>query len=82
MTDESDPRHKVARLFDQLAPQYDRGPVPWFGPIAERLVALVAPTPGESVLDVGCGRGAVTFRLDEAVAPRTGASPRSTSHPS
>lgn len=40
-----------------------------FQPIAERLVAELAPQPGERALDVGCGRGAVLLRLARAVGP-------------
>ncbi|WP_404388524.1 class I SAM-dependent methyltransferase [Humibacillus xanthopallidus] len=60
-------RAGVADLFDQLAPLYDQSGVPWFGPIAQRLVALVGPQPGEHALDIGAGRGAATFPLREAV---------------
>lgn len=59
----------VAQMFDGLAPDYDQSGVPWFGPIAERLVALLEPQPGDEALDVGAGRGAVTFALARAVAP-------------
>ena len=69
MTEAQQRRAGVAALFDQLAPVYDQGEVPWFGPIARRLVALVAPQAGERALDVGAGRGAVTFALREAVGP-------------
>ena len=69
MTETQQRRAGVAALFDQLAPVYDQGGVPWFGPIAERLVALVAPQPGDHALDIGAGRGAVTFALREAVGP-------------
>lgn len=69
MTEAQQRRAGVAALFDQLAPGYDQGGVPWFGPIAERLVTLLAPQPGEHALDIGAGRGAVTFRLREAVGP-------------
>lgn len=54
-------------LFDQLAPGYDQGEVAWFGPIARRLVELLAPAPGERALDIGAGRGAATFPLCAAV---------------
>jgi SAM-dependent methyltransferase len=40
-----------------------------FGPIAERLLDLVAPRPGERALDLACGTGAVTRRLVERTAP-------------
>jgi O-methyltransferase/aklanonic acid methyltransferase len=62
-------RAAVALLFDQLAPGYDRGGVPWFGPIGARLVELTAPRPGGRALDVGAGRGAATFPLVDAVGP-------------
>lgn len=62
----------VAQLFDQLASSYDQSGVAFFGPIAERLVELVAPRPGEQVVDLGCGRGAVTTRVARAVGPHGG----------
>ena len=58
---------QVARLFDELSPTYDQVGVDFFVPMARRLVALLAPRPGESAVDLGCGRGAVTFALAEAV---------------
>ncbi len=69
MDDSSGRRTAVAGLFDQLAPGYDQGPVPWFRPIAARLVDLVAPAAGESALDIGAGRGAATFPLCDRVGP-------------
>lgn len=62
-------RQRVAAVFDRAAATYDGVGVPWFRPIAERLVAELAPAPGERVLDVGCGRGAALFPLAEAVGP-------------
>ena len=59
----------VAQLFDQLTPFYDQSDVAFFGPIAERLVTLMEPRPGEHAVDLGCGRGAVTTRLARAVGP-------------
>lgn len=70
MTTPAQARARVAGVFDQLAPVYDQGPVPWFKPIAARLVELVRPRPGEHALDIGAGRGAVTFALVDAVKPR------------
>lgn len=64
-----DASERVARLFDELAPVYDQTGVTFFGPIAARLVELLDVREGSRALDVGCGRGAVTFRLAEAVGP-------------
>ncbi|MGN6129345.1 MAG: class I SAM-dependent methyltransferase, partial [Nocardioidaceae bacterium] len=58
---------RVVRLFDDLAADYDRSGVDFFMPIARRLVELLEVRPGERALDLGCGRGAVTFPLAAAV---------------
>jgi ubiquinone/menaquinone biosynthesis C-methylase UbiE len=62
----------VAAVFDAVADVYDQVGVAWFTPIARALVVQVAPQPGDRALDIGCGRGAATRVLAEAVAP-TGA---------
>jgi ubiquinone/menaquinone biosynthesis C-methylase UbiE len=67
MTDEK--REQVRDLFDGVAGTYDAVGVEFFKPIAQRLVAELAPRPGEGALDVGCGRGAVLFPLAAAVGP-------------
>ena len=60
---------QVADVFDRAAETYDAVGVPWFTPIAQRLVAELHPAPGERALDIGCGRGAALFPLAEAVGP-------------
>jgi ubiquinone/menaquinone biosynthesis C-methylase UbiE len=60
---------RVAGMFDELADSYDAVGVEFFGPIAEGLVLELAPRPGERALDMGCGRGAVLFRVAAAVGP-------------
>lgn len=62
-------RAEVAAVFDRVADSYDNTGVPWFQPIARRLVEQVAPVPGERALDLGCGRGAALFALADAVGP-------------
>jgi SAM-dependent methyltransferase len=60
-------RTQLQGLFDQMAPTYDHVGVEFFGPIAAGLVAELDPQPGEHVLDVGCGRGAVLSRVARTV---------------
>jgi ubiquinone/menaquinone biosynthesis C-methylase UbiE len=67
MTDRAARSARVAAVFDRVADVYDRVGIPWFTPIAQELVRLAAPGRGERVLDVGCGRGAATVALAEAV---------------
>jgi len=64
-----DPQARVTDVFHRVSETYDAVGVDFFGPIAAGLVAELAPCPGERALDVGCGRGAVLFRLAEAVGP-------------
>ncbi|MGI3784413.1 MAG: class I SAM-dependent methyltransferase, partial [Janthinobacterium lividum] len=58
-----------AGVFDRAAATYDAVGVPWFTPIAEGLVAELAPVAGERALDVGCGRGAVLAPVARLVGP-------------
>ncbi len=58
---------KVTAVFDMVADDYDQSGVSFFQPIADRLAAALDVRPGERAVDVGCGRGAVTLRLAEAV---------------
>lgn len=67
MTTPAQARTRISGLFDELAPVYDQGSVPWFQPIAARLVELMKPQPGDYVLDIGAGRGAATWPLCVAV---------------
>lgn len=60
---------RVGQVFDEIAPDYDQSGVAFFAPIAEELVGLLALRPGERVVDVGCGRGALTLPAARAVGP-------------
>jgi SAM-dependent methyltransferase len=57
-----------AERFDALASIYDQV-VPFFGLLGERLVQWTGPTPGQRVLDLGAGRGAVTSALSRWMGP-------------
>ena len=59
----------VAGVFDRAAATYDQVGVEFFGPAGELLVRRTAPTPGERVLDVGCGRGASALPAARLVGP-------------
>ncbi len=54
-------------VFEEAADVYDQSGVEFFRPIGRRLVERAGLAPGESVLDVACGRGAVLFPAAEAV---------------
>jgi ubiquinone/menaquinone biosynthesis C-methylase UbiE len=60
---------RVADVFDALATTYDQTGMPFFRPAGSRLVERLAPQRGDRALDIGCGRGAATVPLAEAVGP-------------
>lgn len=59
----------ITTSFDRSADSYEETGVAFFGPQGAELVARAAPKPGESVLDMGCGRGHCLFPVAEAVGP-------------
>ena len=62
------PANLVA-TFEEAAPRYDCSGAQFAGPVADELVRLATPRPGDQILDVGCGAGAVTVRCARAVSP-------------
>ena len=62
------PADQVARLFDQLADGYDRAALRFFPFAADRLAERLAPRPGEKILDVATGTGAVAVALAQRLA--------------
>lgn len=62
-----DRKAMVTATFDSVADTYDDVGVDFFGPIADGLLAGLHLQPGDRVLDVGCGKGAVLQRAATAV---------------
>ncbi len=69
MSQEQDPSARIAALFDGIAEVYDQSGAVFFATIAGGLVERLTPASGQRALDLGCGRGAVTFPLADAVGP-------------
>lgn len=63
----SEQQERVAAVFNSIADSYENVGVDWFGPVAQSVVEAFDPQPGESLLDVGCGKGMVTLPLAERV---------------
>src|SRR4051812_48587612 len=59
----------VIGTFDETAASYDSVDVDFFTPMGAELVRRAAIRPGEHVLDVGCGRGAVLLNAAAATGP-------------
>jgi SAM-dependent methyltransferase len=68
-SDTAGPDLAAVDAFEQAAPRYDNSGVQFAGPIADRLVGVAGLRPGDRVLDIGCGTGAVTIRAARAVLP-------------
>ncbi|MEU6208130.1 class I SAM-dependent methyltransferase [Micromonospora musae] len=59
----------AVEVFEEAASSYDRIGVSFFGPFGAELVGRAGIRPGDRVLDVGCGRGAVLFPAADATGP-------------
>lgn len=62
-------KQEFVAVFDAVSGEFDQGGVEFFGPMGRRLVELAAIRPGERVLDVGSGRGAVLLPAAAAAGP-------------
>src|SRR5688500_4052100 len=54
-------KHRVARVYNLAAADYDKPALHFFHRIAQRLVELAQPKPGDMVLDVATGTGAAAL---------------------
>ena len=55
--------------WDKAAPHYDAGWKDSLAPAQQSLLEMAAAQPGETVIDLACGTGLVTFPLAENVGP-------------
>jgi len=60
-----EPQAQVAQLFDQLVDGYDRAALRFFPFAADRLAQRLEPRPGEKILDVATGTGAVAVAVGQ-----------------
>ncbi len=64
-----DPRDAVRQCWDRTAPRYGQAGPPIFSIAAQRLLALLNLEPGDRLLDVACGTGAVAIPAAQIVGP-------------
>jgi ubiquinone/menaquinone biosynthesis C-methylase UbiE len=67
--DEATRKARTRAVFEGLVPDYDAAGPGCFAHFGRRLVETVGVEPGQRVLDVACGRGAVLVPAAERVGP-------------
>ena len=60
----------LVEFYDRVAPEYDSWAGGLHGRVAAKLVNLIGPRRGQSVLDVGCGTGLVSHLVAAKVGAR------------
>ncbi|KPJ92470.1 MAG: hypothetical protein AMJ53_09330 [Gammaproteobacteria bacterium SG8_11] len=68
-TDIQQNKHNVSDVFDTIAPGYDSATLRFFPFSADQIAQVLRPKPGQKVLDVATGTGAVAVALAQAVRP-------------
>lgn len=69
MTSQDQHKQNVTAVFDTIAPGYDNAALRFFPFCADQIVTVLNPRPGQKVLDVATGTGAVAVALAQAVRP-------------
>ena len=68
-TDDQPQKRNVTALFDNVASGYDNAALRFFPFCADQIVGLLKPRPGQKILDVATGTGAVAVALAQALRP-------------
>ncbi len=64
-----DAKQKITALFQQVANRYDNPAMRYFPFCGDRMITHLRPRPGEKILDIATGTGAVALPAAQAVAP-------------
>jgi ubiquinone/menaquinone biosynthesis C-methylase UbiE len=62
-------KQSVTNIFDTVAPGYDSEALRFFPFCADQIANELNPKPGQKILDVATGTGAVAVALAQAVRP-------------
>jgi ubiquinone/menaquinone biosynthesis C-methylase UbiE len=65
----SEPKAGIAQRFDLVADVYGQSGDGFFNSLGQQLAAAAGLRPGDRVLDLGCGRGAVLFAAAATIGP-------------
>jgi len=63
-------KQDIVTVFEQVADRYDNPAMRFFPFCADRLIAHLHPRPGDKVLDVATGTGAVAIAAAQAIGPQ------------